>query len=126
MNQEDKIEDLLRKRIKEEGLEQPSFDFADKTMKMIQSEALVKKTASISYKAPISKGVWIVLALIFSSFLMYSLFTTADDVQRLPLEIPRIDWAAYFNISPLFTYSFSLCMILFLISSILWSRKLKF
>ena len=58
----DKLEAIFDRLMREEPLESPSFDFTDKVMDKVYT---LKSESSIVYQPPISKKVWFIIGACF-------------------------------------------------------------
>ncbi|WP_430968717.1 hypothetical protein [Spongiimicrobium sp. 2-473A-2-J] len=74
-NKEKELDALLKKTVKEAGLEQPSMDFTATVLSKISETA---PTTARVYRPLISKGAWLLLLLAVLGVFAYSLLGNGD------------------------------------------------
>jgi len=129
---EEKLDKLTRKVIKQAGLQQPSVDFTQLAMKkVLQSH----QQTAVVYKPLISNGVWGVIAVMITVLLMYVMYNTtdinvfSDASASIGSKFQNWQWNTLIPdlpISPYFTYGMLTLVILLSIEIPLIRRRFKF
>ncbi|MCK7590013.1 hypothetical protein M0G43_05450 [Subsaxibacter sp. CAU 1640] len=86
------IEQLVGKVMKKSTLESPSLDFTANVMSQLESS---KQSLTTVYKPLITKRVWALIAVVFISFLVYTVFVnkpeTSDWFNRINFNEMNLD-----------------------------------
>lgn len=97
MEENKKLDDFIRKTIKEVGLEKPSLDFTDLVLSKIQAEE--EKTAVFEFQPILSKKAWFIIICAVIALFAYLL------LGDLEIEIP---WFSISQLNRLTAYNLSI------------------
>ena len=108
----DTFDMVIRKRIKEEGLEQPSLNFTNAIISKIEAEKRPRQV--LGYKPLINKKIWwgiIAIVLGGFAFLLYGDAVAKNDwwPEKILLEFGKIDvldQMPEFSVSDIYVYAF--------------------
>jgi len=129
---EEKLDELARKVIKQAGVQQPSVDFTQLAMKkVLQSH----QQTAVVYKPLISNGVWGAIVAMTTFLLIYVVYNTtnvnilSDIGVSISSKFQNWQWNTLIPdlpISPYFTYGMLTLVILLSIEIPLIRRRFKF
>jgi hypothetical protein len=102
-NKEDKnLENLVEKMMKENSLEEPSFDFTSKVMTGV---FLIEKKKSFSYKPVISKSGWMIIFAAISSLITWIIFNASENKTSSNFDFSFINTDKVFKVFSGFQFS---------------------
>jgi len=102
-NNEDKnLENLVEKMMKENSLEEPSFDFTSKVMTGV---FLIEKKKSFSYKPVISKSGWMIIFAAISSLITWIIFNASENKTSSNFDFSFINTDKVFKVFSGFQFS---------------------
>lgn len=131
VNKEKQLEDLIRKSVKEVGLESPSADFTKTLMSQIKVSA--QSTSVTMYKPLISRAGWAILAIVVLALSFYALDHKLDIqmawVEKMNLgALPKLhlkDVLPNLAISNIFLYSLLIFALFAVIQMVFLMQRLN-
>ncbi|MBT8183971.1 MAG: hypothetical protein KJN76_03955 [Eudoraea sp.] len=129
-NKERKLEDIIRKSVKEAGLESPSADFTASLLSKIEASA--QQASATVYKPLISKAGWAVMSVVVVALIIFALYQKLD-IQLAWLEkmnmatLPKIqftDALPTLAMSNIFLYSLLIFGVFVVIQMVLLKKRL--
>ncbi len=129
-NKDKKLDDLIRKSVKEVGLESPSADFTKTLLSKIEASA--QKDATTAYKPLISKAGWAILILILVALSGFALYGNLDSnlawLEKINMgALPKLQLMDAFPnlaVSNIFFYGFLIFGIFAFIQLVLFKQRL--
>ncbi|MCW5517392.1 hypothetical protein [Muriicola sp. Z0-33] len=129
-NKDKKLDDLIRKSVKEIGLESPSADFTKTLLSKIDVSTQID--TATAYKPLISKAGWVVLTLILVALSGFALYGNLDsnlawlekmNMGALP-ELQLMDALPNLAVSNIFFYGFLIFGIFAFIQLLFFKQRL--
>lgn len=130
MEENKKLDDLVRAAVKEAGLDVPPLDFTDSILVKILPEA--KRNSVFIHQPLLPKWVWIVILCVFVIICIYAVFDTSD-VETTLFSFGKMNQLASVNVfgkvpnlnlSSIYVYAFSIFSIFAIIQIIMAKRRI--
>lgn len=96
MEENKKLDDFVRKTVKEVGLEKPSLEFTDSVLSRIQTHS--EKSTVFDYQPLLSKRVWLIVGSLISLVFAYLIFGNPK-MGDVWFSIARLNRFTQFNLS---------------------------